>query len=427
MNLKVSGNQKLSGVITPSGSKNSAVALIPASLMFKNNVLLKNVPDISDVERLLKILTKLGSKVVWKRQEKTLEIDNSNISLKTLSKEDLGNMRGTALFWGPLLARFSEVAFKELPGGCTLGARSLIPHYKAFKDLGVEVNLTKTGVSMNSKKAKAGSFYLSEVSPTVTENSVMLACSVPGITRIYGAACEPNVRDLCEFLVKAGANIKGIGSNILEITGPTKFKSVEHEIISDIYEITTFLAIGACTGGDVSVTNVNEHDLEVIKNEFEKFNIHVEVKNGIAKLQNNKICIRSGGSKETLVVRAQPWPFLPVDLLPIFIPIALKAKEGSVLFHNWMYEGGLFWTSELTKLGANVIMADPHRVVVTAGRKLKGAVLEAPYIIRAVVSMVLSAMISRGDSVILNADAIHRGHPNFIENLKKLGAKIEEV
>lgn len=427
MNLKVSGNQKLNGTVIPSGSKNSAVALIPATLMFKQKVILKNVPDISDVDRLLNILLKFGSKIVKNKKEKTLEIDNSSIGLKALSKEDLGNMRGTALFWGPLLARFSQVSFKELPGGCTLGARSLMPHYKAFKDLGVEVNLTKTGVSMNSKKAKAKTFYLSEVSPTVTENILMLACSVSGTTKIYGAACEPNVRDLCEFLVKAGADIKGAGSNILEIIGPTKFKSVEHEIVSDVYEIATFLAFGACTGGDVSVSGVNEHDFKVIKHEFEKFNIDVSVKNGLARITGSCISITGAKEKETLVIRAQPWPFLPVDLLPIFVPIALKAKKGSVLFHNWMYEGGLFWTNELTKLSANVIMADPHRVIVTAGRKLKGATLEAPYIIRAVVSMVLSAMISKGNSLILNADAIHRGHPNFVENLRKLGAKIEEV
>ncbi|OGM09040.1 hypothetical protein A2159_01480 [Candidatus Woesebacteria bacterium RBG_13_34_9] len=198
--------------------------------------------------------------------------------------------------------------------------------------------------------------------------------------------------------------------------------------MSDHYEITTFLALGAITGGEVIIHNSIPEHFKMINYEFSKFNIKVEYSGNEARIApKQQIRIIGKFEDKTQIVRPQPWPALPVDLLPIFIPLALAAPSGYMIYHNWMYESGLFWTSELTKLGAEVIMADPHRVIVFGGRKLKSATLEAPYIIRAVVAMVMATLIAKGESYILNADALYRGHPDFSGNLKKLGAKIEEI
>ena len=426
MNLKVVGMQALSGEITPSGSKNAIVALLPATLLFNQPVTFENVPDITDVTRLVNILTKLGSQVNWDKTKNTITVDNSQVSNSTLGKEDLGHMRGTSLLWGPALARFKKIAFDELPGGCTLGARPLDAHYQAFKDLGVTVDQTHSGVSLDATSAHPGTIWLLETSPTATENAIMLAVSLPGTTTIINAATEPNVQDLCNFLKLAGADISHIGSSTLTINGGRPLSAITHRVINDLYEIGTFLALGAATGGQITVHHALPEHFTAISREFSKFNISITF-NGdsatVAANQKPSLC----ETKTATIIRSQPWPALPVDLLPVFIPLALAVPTGQVLFHNWMYEAGLFWTSELTKLGANVIMCDPHRIIVGGGNRLKGATLEAPYIIRAVISMCMAGMMAAGESLILNADTIHRGHPNFVANLKKLGAQIDQV
>ncbi len=424
MNIKVKGAQVLSGEITPSGSKNSAVCLIPASILFDKVVTFENIPDISDVDRLVRIMTKLGSKIDWDKKTNVMKIDNSKLRFEGLDHEDLGNMKGTSLLWGPMLARFKKVDFKDLPGGCTLGMRPLDAHYEAFKSLGVKVSEDLCSASMDATNAKANSFWLTEMSPTATENAIMLATALKGITKIVGAASEPQVQDLCNFLVACGVVIRGIGSSVLEIEGKDYIEPVSHRILSDHYEIATFLALAAVTGGDIKINSAIPEMFNYINFVFNRFGVEIKYDKDTAIIERGqKINVKSS----PLSVKAQPWPGLPVDLLPIFIPLALADGEKQVLFHNWMYESGLFWTSELGKLGANVLMADPHRVIVTGGRKLMGAKLEAPYIIRATVALVMSAMIAEGESQILNADALYRGHPHFSENLRKLGAKIEEI
>lgn len=427
MNIKVKGGQVISGELTPSGSKNSIVALIPATILFDEPVTLANVPEIKDVDRLLNIIKKLGGKVDWNRDKGELTIDNSKLRFEGLDKEDLGNMKGTSLLWGPMLARFKRVLFSELPGGCTLGARPLGPQFDSFKALGVVVKNGNHRAAMDATKAHSDEVWLPEMSPTITENIVMLATGLKGKTRIVGAASEPQVQDLCNFLIECGAKITGVGSSIIEVEGGKNLIAQKHSILSDHYEIATFIAMAATTGGELKVKNAMPQMFKHINYIFDKFGVEIEYKGTTAYVnKNQKITIKTSDTP-TLIVRAQPWPSLPVDLLPIFIPLALAADRGQVLFHNWMYEAGLFWTSELQKLGASIIMCDPHRVIVNGGRKLYGATLEAPYIIRAVVSMVMSAMIADGESEILNADALYRGHPHFSENLKKLGAKIEEI
>jgi len=426
MDIKVKGNQKLTGEITPSGSKNSAVHILPSTLLFKVPVTLTNIPDISDVHKLVQILTKLGSSIDWDIETSRMVIDNSNVSFSRLTSEDVGNMKGSALMWGGMLGRFKKVDMRDLPGGCTLGIRPIEPFLKSFRDMGVVVTEEEKGIMMDATNAGSRNLWMTEQAVSVTSTLIMLASSLSGKTTITGAASDPQIQDLCNLYVKAGVKITGVGSSILTIEGGQELSSVEHELLSDHNEVTTFLALGAVTGGEVRVNNVNPDFFKQIQYEFSKFNVAIEFEDNRAIVREGQDIKFTGSfSKKTNILRAQPWPGFPVDLLPMMIPLALAAPSGYMIFHNWMYEAGLFWTSELTKLGAEVVMADPHRVIVMGGNKLRGGVVEAPYIIRAVVALVMAAMIAEGESTILDADALYRGHPKFAENLRALGAQIE--
>ncbi len=429
MNLKVAGGQVLQGEIIPSGSKNAIMAILPATLLFNEPVTLKSIPDITDVARLIKILTSLGSIIVWDKSAQTITVDNSRVAFDPITTSDVSStkgIRGTTLLWGPMLARFGIAESSEQPAGCTLGARPIDAHYQAFVDLGVTVNTKNNHVTMDAKNAHAAALWLIETSVTATENAIMLASSLSGTTTITNAATEPHVQDLCNFLNAAGAKITGIGSSILTVVGGHPLHSLSYSIIPDLYEIGTFLALGALTGGEIKIQNALPQFTTTINREFSKFGIHVTYLGTTAIIAAGQKPILAKATSP-LIIRAQPWPALPVDMLPLFIPLTLAAPSGQVIFHNWMYESGLFWTSELIKMGANIVMCDPHRVLAIGGNKLTGATLDAPYIIRAVVSMVMTAMIAEGETIINNADSIHRGHPNFVANLKKLGAKIEET
>lgn len=429
MTLKIQGGQTLSGTITPSGSKNSIVALIPASLLFDKPVTFKNVPDITDVGRLVEILTKLGSKILWDKTTKEMTLDNSEVSFDSVDPTDINTtkgIRGTTLLWGPLLARFGKAESSEQPPGCTLGARPLDAHFQAFFDLGVKVITENNHIYFDSSAAKPATVWLLETSPTATENIIMFATSLSGTTTIHNAASEPNVQDLCNFLNLCGAKIEGIGSNTLIIKPSNHLIPKPYTVISDHYEIATFLALGAITEGEIRVKNAIPEHFVQINREFAKFGIDITYEGNTAVVKNGQT-IKITKTKSPMIVRAQPWPALPVDMLPLFIPLSLAATSGQALFHNWMYEAGLFWTSELLKFGANLTMCDPHRILVTAGNKLKGAAVDAPYIIRAAIALAMTAMTAIGETTITNADSIHRGHPNFVNNLKSLGAQIEEV
>ncbi len=431
MNLKIQGGVKLKGEITPSGRKNSAVALIPASILFDKPVTFSNVPDITDIDRLVKILTDMGSKITWDKPAKTITLDHSQLKYDPLDKSDLQGtsskgIRGTTLLWGPLLAKFKKAESAEQPAGCTLGARPIDAHYIAFQDLGVVITEQNHQIILDGTNAKAANIWLLEASPTATENAICLAVSLPGTTTITHAATEPNVQQLCIWLNSCGADITGIGSNVLTINGGKPLTPAPCEIIPDLEEIATFLALAAATGGEIKIHHAAPQYFTGINREFAKFGIGIIYEGDTAMIAANQKPVITK-TKSAMVVRAQPWPGLPVDMLPLFIPLALAAPSGQALFHNWMYEAGLFWTSELLKLGANITMCDPHRVIVTGGNQLTGTEMDAPYIIRATISLVMSAMIASGESIIKNADAVLRAHPNFVANLKSLGAQIEEV
>jgi UDP-N-acetylglucosamine 1-carboxyvinyltransferase len=428
MNIKIRGGQVLSGEVVSSGSKNSAVSIIAATILLDGQAKLQNVPDISDTVYLIKILENLGSQVDWDKTTGNLTINNSNLTVEKLGFNEFSGMRGAVLLWGPLLARFQRISFKDLPKGCSLGRRPLDTHYSALRDLGVTIIEQEGEITLDATAAQGNTIWLAERSPTATENVVMLSTGLPGKTTIIGAAYDPQVQDTVSFLISAGAKIIGNGTDHLEIEGKKTLTSTTHRLLSDHYEIATFLALGAITGGEVKVKNSIPELFPMITREFSKLGVSIIHEDNYALVRpNGPISLTRGPSGQTTTIRAEPWPALPVDILPLLIPIALAAPSGSVLFHNWMYESGLFWTEELKKLGAAVILADPHRVLVNSGNKMHGATLEAPYIIRAVVALVMASLMATGETTILNADALYRGHPHFAEKLASLGAQIEQI
>ena len=427
MDIRITGRQLLSGEIVPSGSKNSVLALLTSSILFEEPITLCNVPCLSDVQTVVEILEKLGSRISWDKENHLIYIDNADLVYRRLTKEDIGDMKGTSMLWGAMLGRFGKSDFEDLPGGCTLGARPVDTHFIALRDMGVNISESPEGISMDRSMARASEVWLAETSPTATSNIVTLATTLPGVTKITGAASELSVQDLCNFLNSAGAKISGIGTNVITVEGGHKLHQTEHKILSDHYEIATFLALGACTGGEITVHDALPEYFQPITREFAKFNIHIQYDGNKAIVAKGQQVNLGKNIGHTVLLRPQPWPALPVDMLPLFVPLALQAPAGSALFHNWMYESALFWTTELLKFGANITILDPHRVMAIAGNPLKGATVNAPYIIRATVALIMTALIAEGRSVITGTDCLDRGHENFVSKLKSLGATIEQT
>ncbi|MFC1722324.1 UDP-N-acetylglucosamine 1-carboxyvinyltransferase [Patescibacteria group bacterium] len=428
MNLKIVGKKPLSGTITPSGSKNSVVALIPATILFNKPITLTNVPDIVDVNILVSILKKLESSIDWNKDDQTLTIDNSNLKYKKLTKELLGNIRAITLLWGPMLARFGKIYTESLPGGCTLGKRSSDPHFQALLDLGIEIKTNGNLELIKTNNIEATTLWLTEMSPTITEDILLLTAFTDKKVKIIGAASEPHTQDLCNFLVQAGKKIQGIGSSVLEISGTVNSnKSIKYNVISDHQEIGTYAALASITRGNVKIKKAIPEHFSLINYNFERFGLEVSYQGNTMLVNNGHHGAIISTTNETQIIKAQPWPALPVDILPLFIPLAISRGKGNYLFHNWMYERGLFWTYELLMLGADITLCDPHRVLVRGGTPLKGGIMDAPYIIRGVVALIMAALDAEGESIITNADAVLRGHPNLIENLKSLGADIEII
>ena len=425
-NLIVRGGKKLVGEITPAGNKNSALPILCATLLTNEPITLFNFPDLTDINKLIELMIELGSKVNWNKEDNTITIDNSNFC-SDFGKEGFPlGMRGALLILAPLLYRHKYIEIKEEIGGCALGIREIDPHLDVFKQLGAKVN-TKNGIEIDAKKGLIGaSLWQDYMSVTTTENFVMAAVFAKGKSTMVNAASEPHVQDLCNFLIAMGAKIDGVGSSTLIVEGVEKLNGTEFTISSDHHEITTLLALGAMTGGNVRVTNAIPHHFPLINRAFQKFGVYIKYDKDIAYTENNgALKIVQPYTKNLLQkIEAAPWPYFPADLLPLMLALAVKT-EGNIMFWNKIYEGGLFWIPEMIKFGAHIVMCDPHRVIVFGGKELTPATVDAPNIIRATVALLMVALTIDGESTIRNADSIKRAHPNFVENLQKLGADIE--
>lgn len=424
--LRVRGGQKLVGKIDPSANKNAVLPVMCATLLSDAPIMLRNVPEITDVQRIHAFFAELGSTVDWDKQAKTFRIDHSTIPSSAKAKLPQA-MRASIMMIPGLLARLGEARLEHEVKGCTLGAREIDPHVQVFKAFGAEVsNEGKDIVFRNARKADGTRMWLEYASVTTTENFIISALTANGTSQIVNAACEPHVQEMCTFLELMGGNIRGKGTSMVSIDGCSSFKEVDYTFVEDFHEIATFLALAAVTGGDVSVRNTRPEDFMLIDRTFEKFGAHVEHKDGWSRLNapDELVVQQNFTSHLTTKVEAAPWPYIPADLLPIFIALGVKAR-GQTMFWNKVYEGGLTWHTELSLFGAHTLLCDPHRLITFGGQKLVPATVTSPYIIRVAIALLMVAASIDDESTILDADPMRRAHPNFVPNIDSLGVDVQ--
>jgi UDP-N-acetylglucosamine 1-carboxyvinyltransferase len=424
--LIVHGGKPLSGTITPSGNKNSILPILCATLLTDEKVTLLNVPNITDVEKLVGFFVDQGSRINWDRGGGRMDIDHATFDAARLDGELPSGMRSAVLLFAPLLQRMKKLVIPTNAKGCTLGIRELDPHLEILEKLGAAVTHKGNLIMRLKKRFKGARHWPDYMSVTATENFVMAAVLADGESVLMNAASEPHVQDVCEVLAAMGAEIDGIGTSKLTVRGVKKLRGGSFTINSDHHEVVTFLALGAITGGEVHVKNSLPHHFDLINRSFAKLGVQIEYEGDTAIVRKKqKLIVEQPFTTNLLAkIEAAPWPYFPVDLLPCMIALAVRA-EGAVMFWNKVYEGGFTWMSELSKFGAHVVVSDPHRITVFGAKPLRPTVVEAPYIIRAAVALYMVAASIEGQSIVKNADTIKRAHPNFVENLRSIGAEVE--
>lgn len=432
--LIVNGGKPLSGTITPSGNKNSVLPILCATLLTDEPVTLLNVPAITDVEKLVTFFQEQGSQIDWNQTAGTMRVDHAKFDARRLEGELPSGMRSSVLLFAPLLQRMRKITIPTNAKGCSLGIRELDPHLEILEKLGAKIShKPSTGLGAGGgltmalpKKFRGARHWPDYMSVTATENFVMAAALAEGTSVIINAASEPHVQDLCAVLVGMGAKISGLGTSQLTVEGVKKLRGGTFTINTDYHEVVTFLALGAITGGEVKVKNSLPHHFDLITRSFEKLGVVIEHHGDTAIVRRHqKLVIETPYTTNLLPkIEAAPWPYFPVDLLPCMIAISVRAK-GQIHFWNKVYEGGFTWMSELAKFGAHVVVSDPHRIIVFGDKPLRPTVVDAPYIIRAAVALYMVAASIPGRSVVKNAEIIRRAHPNFVENLRSLGADVE--
>jgi len=423
--LVVNGGRALAGSISPSANKNAVLPVLCATLLSEAQITLRNVPDITDVRKLLEYFAAIGSEVRADLALGEVRLHHGS-SLKPNAARLPVGMRSTVMLIPALLHRFGRAVIEDDSKGCTLGIREIDPHVEVFRAFGAVITLESGGVVITAPKAFVPTrHWLDYASVTTTENFLMCAALAGGRSRLVNAACEPHVQEFGRFLGKMGARIDGVGTSTVEVGGVAQLGSAEYTFVEDFHEVATFLALGAITGGDVRVRNGAPDQFQLLDRTFAKFGLAVTHDDGWSRITAGPVLRvqRPFTSHMIQKVEAAPWPYVPADLLPIFIALGARA-EGSVMFWNKVYEGALGWTSELTKFGVQVVTCDPHRVITFGGQALSPAAVESPYIIRAAIALLMVAASVQGCSEIVNADPIRRAHPNFIENLQRLGADI---
>lgn len=422
---KVTGGVPLNGTITPKGNKNAVLPIIAASLLTAEKVKLTNIPAISDVAVQFKILKKLGASVEYNRKEGVATIQAKKLKTTKLDKDDVLKTRGSILFLGPLIGRAGKATVWST-GGCNLGKRPVDSYFHAIEQLGAKIEFENQSYKVKAEKLRGTRVWQTEKAVTGTENLIMAAVMAKGITKIINAASEPHVQDLCNFLNEMGANITGIGTDTLLIEGVEVLYGAEHEISTDFMEVGTFITAAVVTGGEIRIERAMPDQMDMILNEFGKFNVKTKWDGDtliVPKGQELKTFNYMDGSMNKL--ECLPWPAFPPDLLQFMILLATQSK-GKILIHDKMYEGRLFYTPELNNMGADIFLADPHRLIVYGPTPLKGRVLKSPDI-RAGMSLLLAALAANGESTIQRGEIIERGYADIEERFKSLGAKIQRI
>lgn len=429
----IEGGHALSGTITPQGAKNEALEVICAALLTPEEVRIKNIPDILDVNNLIKLLTDIGVTVERiSRNEYSFKAENINLGY--LESEEFirkcASLRGSVLMIGPLLARFGKAVVTK-PGGDKIGRRRLDTHFLGFKNLGAKFkhNDERKTFEITGKKLKGCYMLLDEASVTGTANIIMASVLAEGTTTIYNAACEPYIQQLCHLLNRMGARISGIASNLLTIVGVKSLHGAEHKILPDMIEVGSFIGMAAMVGNGIRIKNVSLRNLGIIPDSFRRLGVKIDTENDdliIPHMDHYEIDSFIDGSIMTL--SDAPWPGLTPDLLSVLLVVASQAR-GSVLFHQKMFESRLFFVDKLIDMGAQIILCDPHRAVVVGHDhkiRLRAGRMTSPDI-RAGIALLIAAMSANGTSRIDNIAQIDRGYEDIEARLNKLGAKIERI
>jgi UDP-N-acetylglucosamine 1-carboxyvinyltransferase len=416
----IDGGVPITGTIRASGNKNAALPCIAAALLTGEPVMLRNIPDIEDVQVMLEIFTALGGKVE-RPEPGLLCLSAGDLKTSEIPPEQAKKIRAAILFAGPLLARTGRVVLPP-PGGDVIGRRRLDTHFLALTELGAKVKTSGKFV-FTARTLKGADIFLDEASVTGTENAVMAAVLARGKTILTNAAGEPHVQDLCRMLVSMGARIEGIGSNILTITGVKKLAGVDFGIGADFMEVGSFIGLAAATGGDLHIEGTRPSDLRPAKIAFGKLGI-VWAEEGdtihVPARQSMTVNCDLGGMIPK--IDDAPWPGFPPDLTSIITVVATQV-EGTVLIHEKMFESRMFFVDKLIAMGARIVLCDPHRAVISGPSKLHGSELHSPDV-RAGMAMIIAAMCAEGRSVIRNVYQIERGYENLVERLSSLGARI---
>ncbi len=426
--LLVRGGKRLTGRIEPSANKNAVLPVLCATLLTDAPVTLRNVPEITDVTRIVDFFGELGSTVSWDRQAKVLKIDHSTISpgaSATLPQA----MRASIMMIPGLLVRLGEARLEHEVKGCTLGAREIDPHVAVFRTFGADVGQSGHEIVFRATgSGQAARMWLEYASVTTTENFILSALTVKGTSQLVNAACEPHVQEMCNFLELLGAKIVGKGTSMVSVEGGVELSGGDYTFSDDFHEVATFLALAAVTGGDISVRNDHPQHFDLIDRTFQKFGAEVRHQDGWSRLAApERLKVEENFTSHLITkVEAAPWPYIPADLLPIFIALGVRA-QGSVMFWNKVYEGGLTWHTELSLFGAHTLLCDPHRLITFGGAELAPATVTSPYIIRVAIALLMVASSIEGESTILDADPIRRAHPNFVDNFVSLGADVQWV
>ncbi len=421
--LVIEGGHPLRGTLTPSGNKNAALPTLAACLLTDEPVTLHNLPDIEDVRTMGELLESLGVQVE-RLDPHTWRLHAREVRLPNFERELFRRIRGSILLAGPMLARLGRVKLPP-PGGDVIGRRRVDTHFLAFRELGAEVDVNDL-FRLEARRLRGADILLDEASVTGTENAIMAAVLAEGTTVIRNAASEPHVQDLCHLLNRLGAQIEGIGSNLLVIHGVDRLRGGEFTIGPDHMEIGSYIAMAAMTGGEIRIRNAAPHHLRMIRYVFERLGVEVEVEGEdvlVPAEQSLRVVPDLGGAIPTIA--DAPWPAFPADLMSIAIVLATQV-EGTVLFHEKMFESRLYFVDKLIFMGARIVLCDPHRCVVQGPSPLQGDVLVSPDI-RAGMALVGAALCARGESVIRNVGQIDRGYEQVEEKLRQLGARITRV
>ena len=432
--FRIEGGYKLKGSIQPQGAKNEALQILCAVLLSSEEIKINNIPNIIDVNKLISLLSKLGVKIK-KITESSYSFKADEVNLNYLEteafKSDGAGLRGSIMIVGPLLARFGK-GYIPKPGGDKIGRRRLDTHFEGFIKLGASFRYNKEDhfYGVEAKRLKGTYILLDEASVTGTANIVMAAVLAEGTTTIYNAACEPYLQQLCKMLNRMGADIIGIGSNLLTINGVKSLSGTEHTMLPDMIEIGSWIGLAAMTKSELTIKNVSWNDLGVIPNIFRKLGITIERKGDDifipAHLDGYEVQNYIDGS--ILTISDSPWPGFTPDLLSIILVVSTQAR-GSVLIHQKMFESRLFFVDKLIDMGAKVILCDPHRASVIGHdfkSQLKATTMTSPDI-RAGISLLIAALSANGTSTIHNIEQIDRGYQNIDQRLIAIGAKIERI